>query len=197
MRSIYRKYEPTDVIHFAAESHVDNSIRNPRLFMEVNTLGTNILLDLHREFQMNRFHYISTDEIYGDIPESGFFTEETPIAPSSPYSASKAGGDILTQAYGRTFGVNYTITRCSNNYGANQNLISLIPLFISKIQKDEPVPLYGDGSNIRDWLYVEDHCDAIWEVFTRAENSSIYNVGGNNEYTNLEITRILLEAMGK
>ena len=197
MRSIYRKYEPTDVIHFAAESHVDNSIRNPRLFMEVNTLGTNILLDLHREFQMNRFHYISTDEIYGDIPESGFFTEETPIAPSSPYSASKAGGDILTQAYGRTFWVNYTITRCSNNYGANQNLISLIPLFISKIQKDEPVPLYGDGSNIRDWLYVEDHSDAIWEVFTRAKKSSIYNIGWNNEYTNLEITRILLEAMGK
>lgn len=197
MRSIYRKYQPTDVIHFAAESHVDNSIRNPRLFTEVNTLGTNILLDLHREFQMNRFHYISTDEVYGDIPESGFFTEETPIAPSSPYSASKAGGDMLTQAYGRTFGVNYTITRCSNNYGANQNFINLIPLFISKIQKDEPVPLYGDGSNIRDWLYVEDHCDAIWEVFTRAENSSIYNVGGNNEYTNLEITRILLEAMGK
>ena len=197
MRSIYRKYEPTDVIHFAAESHVDNSIRNPRLFMEVNTLGTNILLDLHREFQMNRFHYISTDEIYGDIPESGFFTEETPIAPSSPYSASKAGGDILTQAYGRTFWVNYTITRCSNNYGANQNLISLIPLFISKIQKDEPVPLYGDGSNIRDWLYVEDHSDAIWEVFTRAKKSSIYNIGWNNEYTNLEITQILLEAMGK
>ena len=197
IRSIYRKYQPTDVIHFAAESHVDNSIRNPRLFMEVNTLGTNILLDLHREFQMNRFHYISTDEIYGDIPESGFFTEETPIAPSSPYSASKAGGDILTQAYGRTFWVNYTITRCSNNYGANQNLISLIPLFISKIQKDEPVPLYGDGSNIRDWLYVEDHSDAIWEVFTRAKKSSIYNIGWNNEYTNLEITRILLEAMGK
>jgi dTDP-glucose 4,6-dehydratase len=197
IRSIYRKYQPTDVIHFAAESHVDNSIRNPRLFMEVNTLGTNILLDLHREFKMNRFHYISTDEVYGDIPESGFFTEETPIAPSSPYSASKAGGDMLTQAYGRTFGIDYTITRCSNNYGANQNLISLIPLFISKIQKDEPVPLYGDGSNIRDWLYVEDHCDAIWEVFTRAKKSSIYNVGGNNEYTNLEITRILLEAMGK
>ena len=197
IRSIYRKYQPTDVIHFAAESHVDNSIRNPRLFMEVNTLGTNILLDLHREFKMNRFHYISTDEVYGDIPESGFFTEETPIAPSSPYSVSKAGGDILTQAYGRTFWVNYTITRCSNNYGANQNFINLIPLFISKIQKDEKVPLYGDGSNIRDWLYVEDHSDAIWEVFTRAKKSSIYNIGWNNEYTNLEITRILLEAMGK
>ena len=146
---------------------------------------------------MNRFHYISTDEVYGDIPDSWFFTEETHIEPSSPYSASKAGGDILTQAYGRTYELNYTITRCSNNYGAHQNLISLIPLFISKIEKNEQVPLYGDGSNIRDWLYVEDHCDAIWEVFTRAENGSIYNVGGNNEYTNLEITKILLSAMWK
>lgn len=197
LRVIYQKYSPTDIIHFAAESHVDNSIRNPRLFTEVNVLGTQNLLDLHMEFHMNRFHYISTDEVYGDIPESGFFTEETHIEPSSPYSASKAGWDILTQAYGRTFGLNYTITRCSNNYWANQNLISLIPLFISKIQKNEKVPLYGDGSNIRDWLYVEDHCDAIWEVFTRAEKGSIYNVWGNNEYTNLEITKILLSTLGK
>lgn len=197
LRTVYGKYNPTGIIHFAAESHVDNSIKNPRLFTEVNVLGTQNLLDLHREFGMKRFHYISTDEVYGDIPESGFFTEETHIEPSSPYSASKAGGDILVQAYGRTFGLDYTITRCSNNYGANQNFISLIPLFISKIQKDEKVPLYGDGSNIRDWLYVEDHCDAVWEVFTRAKSGSVYNVGGNNEYTNLEITKILLSAMGK
>ena len=176
LRRVYEQYKPTDIIHFAAESHVDNSIRNPRLFTEVNALGTQNLLDLHREFHMNRFHYISTDEVYGDIPESGFFTEETHLEPSSPYSASKAAGDMLTQAYGRTFGVDYTITRCSNNYGRNQNFISLIPLFISKIQKNEKVPLYGDGSNIRDWLYVEDHCDAIWEVFTRAKKGSIYNV---------------------
>ncbi|MBC7504075.1 dTDP-glucose 4,6-dehydratase [Candidatus Gracilibacteria bacterium] len=197
LRTIYAKYNPTDIIHFAAESHVDNSILNPRLFTEVNILGTQNLLDLHREFRMNRFHYISTDEVYGDIPDSGYFTEETHIEPSSPYSASKAGGDILTQAYGRTFGLNYTITRCSNNYGAHQNNISLIPLFISRIQKNEKVPLYGDGSNVRDWLYVEDHCDAIWEVFTRAKSRAIYNVGGNNEYTNLEITKILLSTMGK
>lgn len=197
LRTLYEKYKPTDIIHFAAESHVDNSIRNPRLFTEVNVLGTQNLLDLHREFKMNRFHYISTDEVYGDIPDSGFFTEETHLEPSSPYSASKAGGDMLTSAYGRTFGIDYTITRCSNNYGRNQNFISLIPLFISKIQKNEQVPLYGDGSNIRDWLYVEDHCDAIWEVFTRAKRGSVYNVGGNNEYTNLEITKILLNAMGK
>ncbi len=195
LRAVYAKYNPTDIIHFAAESHVDNSIRNPRLFTEVNVLGTQNLLDLHREFGLARFHYISTDEVYGDIPDSGYFTEETHIEPSSPYSASKAGGDILVQAYGRTFGLDYTITRCSNNYGAHQNNISLIPLFISKIQKNEKVPLYGDGSNIRDWLYVEDHCDAIWEVFTRAGTGSAYNVGGNNEYTNLEITKILLAAM--
>lgn len=197
LRAVYAKYAPTDIIHFAAESHVDNSIRNPRLFTEVNALGTQNLLDLHREFGMNRFHYISTDEVYGDIPESGFFTEETHLEPSSPYSASKAAGDMFTQAYGRTYWVDYTITRCSNNYGRNQNFINLIPLFISKIQKNEKVPLYWDGSNIRDWLYVEDHCDAIWEVFTRAKRGSIYNVGGNNEYTNLEITKILLTAMGK
>ncbi|MBC7498188.1 dTDP-glucose 4,6-dehydratase [Candidatus Gracilibacteria bacterium] len=197
LRTVYVKYSPTDIIHFAAESHVDNSIRNPRLFTEVNVLGTQNLLDLHREFGLKRFHYISTDEVYGDIPDSGYFTEDTHIEPSSPYSASKAGGDILVQAYGRTFGLDYTITRCSNNYGANQNNISLIPLFISKIQKGEKVPLYGDGSNIRDWLYVEDHCDVIWEVFTRANTGSIYNVGGNNEYTNLEITKILLQVMGK
>ncbi|MDD2891814.1 MAG: dTDP-glucose 4,6-dehydratase [Candidatus Gracilibacteria bacterium] len=197
LRAVYQKFQPTDIIHFAAESHVDNSIKNPRLFTEVNVLGTQNLLDLHREFNMKRFHYISTDEVYGDIPESGFFKEETHIEPSSPYSASKAGGDILTQAYGRTFGLNYTITRCSNNYGAHQNFISLIPLFISKIQKNEKVPLYGDGSNIRDWLYVEDHCDAIWEVFNHAKDRSIYNVGGNNEYTNLEITKIILAEMGK
>lgn len=197
LRWIYKKYNPTDIIHFAAETHVDNSILNPRLFTEVNVLGTQNLLDLHREFHMERFHYISTDEVYGDIPESGYFTEETHIEPSSPYSASKAGWDILVQAYGRTYGIDYTITRCSNNYGAHQNLISLIPLFISKIQNNEKVPLYGDGSNIRDWLYVEDHCDAIWEVFTRGNKGSIYNVGGNNEYTNLEITKILLSAMWK
>jgi len=197
LREIYKEYQPTDIIHFAAESHVDNSIRNPRLFTEVNALGTQNLLDLHREFKMNRFHYISTDEVYGDIPESWFFTEDTHLEPSSPYSASKAAGDMLTQAYGRTFGIDYTITRCSNNYGRNQNFISLIPLFISKMQKDEAVPLYGDGSNIRDWLYVEDHCDAIWEVFTRAKSRSIYNVGGNNEYTNLQITKILLTTLWK
>lgn len=197
LRKIYQEMKPTDIIHFAAESHVDNSIKNPRLFTEVNVLGTQNLLDLHREFWLHRFHYISTDEVYGDIPESGYFTETTHLEPSSPYSATKAAWDMLVQAYGRTFWIDYTITRCSNNYGRHQNMISLIPLFISKIQKNEKVPLYGDGSNIRDWLYVEDHCHAIWEVFSRAKTQSIYNVGGNNEYSNLEITKIILEQLGK
>lgn len=197
LRAVYKKYHPTDIIHFAAESHVDNSIHNPRLFTEVNVFWTHNLLDLHREFGLKRFHYISTDEVYGDIPESEFFTEEAPLKPSSPYSASKAAADMLTQAYGRTFGINYVITRCSNNYGPNQDNEKLIPHFVELIKKNQKVTLYGDGSNIRDWLYVEDHCDAIWEVFTRATSWSIYNVGGNNEYTNLEITKILLSAMGK
>ncbi len=197
LKQIYIKYKPTDIIHFAAESHVDNSIKNPLLFTQVNIIGTQNLLDLHREFEMDRFHYVSTDEVYGDIPDTGYFTEETHLEPSSPYSVSKAGWDMLTQAYGRTFWINYSISRCSNNYGKNQNFISLIPLFISKIQKNEQVPLYGDGSNIRDWLYVEDHCDAIWQIFREWKNGSIYNVGGNNEYTNLEITKIILSELWK
>lgn len=135
LAKIFEKYHPTDIIHFAAESNVDYSIKNPQLFIETNVVGTQILLDLHREFGLNRFHYISTDEVYGDIPQSGYFTEKTPLHPSSPYSASKAAADMLVSAYGRTFSLNYTITRCSNNYGPNQNFSALIPLFISKIKK--------------------------------------------------------------
>lgn len=195
--SVYEKYSPTDIIHFAAESHVDNSIKNPILFTQTNVLGTQNLLDAHREFWLNRFHHISTDEVYGDLPNGWFFTENTPINPSSPYSSSKAGSDLVVKAYGRTFGVNYVITRCSNNYGPNQDNEKLIPHFIELLQNNKPVTVYGDGSNIRDWLYVEDHCDAIWEVFTKSENKWIYNIGGNNEYTNLEITKLILQEMGK
>lgn len=197
LRSVYEKYQPTDIIHFAAESHVDNSIKNPRVFTETNILGTQNLLDLHRDFSLNRFHYISTDEVYGDIPDGGFFTESTPLHPSSPYSASKAGGDILVSAYGRTFGIDFVITRCSNNYGPNQDDEKLIPHFLDLLNHDKKVTLYWDGSNIRDWLYVEDHCDAVWEVFTRAENGSIYNIGWNNEYSNLQITKIILQTLWK
>lgn len=194
---VYEKYAPTDIIHFAAESHVDNSIKNPKIFTETNVLGTQNLLDAHRAFWLKRFHHISTDEVYGDLPNGWFFTENTPINPSSPYSSSKAGSDLVVKAYGRTFGINYVITRCSNNYGPNQDNEKLIPHFIELLQNNKPVTVYGDGSNIRDWLYVEDHCDAIWEVFTKSENKWIYNIGGNNEYTNLEITKLILQEMGK
>ncbi len=197
LRRVYQQYNPTDIIHFAAESHVDNSIKNPKLFTETNILGTQNLLDLHREFSMNRFHHISTDEVYGDLPDWGFFTEATPINPSSPYSASKAGSDMIVKAYGRTFWVDYVITRCSNNYGPHQDNEKLIPHFFELLKNDQKVTVYGDGSNIRDWLYVEDHCDAIWEVFTRAISKSIYNIGGNNEYTNLQITQMILSEMEK
>ncbi len=194
---IYTQYSPTDIIHFAAESHVDNSIKNPLVFTETNILWTQNLLDAHRKFSLNRFHHISTDEVYGDLPNGGFFTETTPINPSSPYSASKAGSDLIVKAYGRTYWLNYVITRCSNNYGPNQDHEKLIPHFIDLLRNDKQVTVYGDGSNIRDWLYVEDHCDAIWEVFTLAESRSIYNIWGNNEYTNLEITKLILSEMWK
>ena len=185
------------MIHFAAESHVDNSISNPKIFVETNVLGTQNLLEAHRKYEVRRFHHISTDEVYGDIPDTGFFVESTPLNPSSPYSASKAASDFLVKAYGRTFGVDYVITRCSNNYGPNQDNEKLIPHFVELLNNDQKVTVYGDGSNIRDWLYVEDHCDAIWQVFTKAERGSIYNIGGNNEYSNLEITRFLLDGMKK
>ena len=195
LRTVYTKHSPTDVIHFAAESHVDNSIKNPFIFVQTNVVGTQNLLELHKEFKLKRFHHISTDEVYGDLPNGGFFTENTPINPSSPYSASKASSDLLVKAYGRTFGLNYTITRCSNNYWPNQDKEKLIPHFIHLLQQKKPVTLYGDGSNVRDRLYVEDHCDAIREVFTKATPGSIYNIWWNNEYTNLEITKLILQQM--
>lgn len=197
LREIYKKYNPNDIIHFAAESHVDNSIKNPIIFTETNVIGTQNLLDCHKEFSLNRFHHISTDEVYWDLPNGWFFTEITPINASSPYSASKASSDLIVKAYGRTFWINYVITRCSNNYWPNQDNEKLIPHFIDLLKNNKPVTVYGDWSNIRDWLYVEDHCDAIWEVFTKAENKSIYNIGWNNEYTNLEITKLILKEMWK
>lgn len=197
LRRVYEKYQPTDIIHFAAESHVDNSIKNPGIFTQTNVIWTQNLLDLHREFDLNRFHHISTDEVYGDLPNGGFFTETTPLNPSSPYSCSKASSDFYVKAYGRTFWIDYTITRCSNNYWPNQDHEKLIPHFIDLLRNDQKVTVYGDWSNIRDWLFVEDHCDAIWEVFTKSENKGIYNIGWNNEYTNLEITKLILQEMWK
>lgn len=197
IRKVYEKYKPTDIIHFAAESHVDNSIKNPVIFYETNVIWTQNLLQAHREFQLKRFHHISTDEVYGDLPNGWFFTEETPINSSSPYSSSKAWSDLVVKAYGRTFWVDYVITRCSNNYWPNQDNEKLIPHFIDLLRNNKPVTVYWDGSNIRDWLYVEDHCDAIWQVFNHAINKSIYNIGWNNEYTNLEITKLILKEMWK
>ena len=197
LKKVYEKYKPTDIIHFAAESHVDNSIRNPLIFTETNVIGTQNLLDLHREFKLNRFHHISTDEVYWDLPNGWFFTEKTCLNPSSPYSSSKASSDMVVKSYWRTFWLDYTITRCSNNYWPNQDNEKLIPHFIELLQNDKKVTVYWDWSNIRDWLYVEDHCDAVWEVFTKAKSKEIYNIGWNNEYTNLEITRIILKEMWK
>lgn len=199
LRIMYKKYQPTDCIHFAAESHVDNSIKNPSIFLETNVLGTNNLLLLHKEFSLQRFHYISTDEVYGDLPLDRpdiLFTEDTPLNPSSPYSVSKASGDMLTQAFGRTYGIDVVISRCSNNYGPLQDSEKLIPHFIHKLLHKQKVPLYGDGWNIRDRLHVSDHCKAVWTIFSDAKSWSIYNVGGNNELTNKQITYILLDQFG-
>lgn len=200
LRTIYEKFQPTDCMHFAAESHVDNSIRNPWLFLETNILWTNNLLTLHREYTMNRFHYVWTDEVYGELPLddlSQLFTEETPLHPHSPYSVSKAWWDMLTHAYNRTYWVETVVTRCSNNYGPNQDTEKLIPRFISLLVKDESVPLYGDWLNVRDWLYVEDHCDALWQVFEKGISWEVYNIWWNNEHSNRYITDLLLESFWK
>lgn len=195
LRVLYTKYTPTDIIHFAAESHVDNSIKNPYIFTKTNVIGTQNLLEMHREFWLERFHHISTDEVYWDLPNWWFFTENTPLNPSSPYSASKASSDLLVKSYGRTYGIDYVITRCSNNYGPNQDREKLVPHFFELLKKWKNVTLYWDGNNIRDWLYVKDHCEAIWEVFTKSRSWNIYNIGWNNEYSNLEITKIILKEM--
>jgi dTDP-glucose 4,6-dehydratase len=197
LKSIFEKYKPDSIMHFAAESHVDLSIKNPSLFVETNVIGTQNLLELSRKFEIQRFHHISTDEVYGELGETGKFTENTPLAPNSPYSASKAGSDLMVRSYIETFGLNAVITRCSNNYGPNQDLTKLIPKFITNLLQDKKVPLYKDGKNIRDWIFVQDHNDACWEVFTRAKKGSVYNIGSNNEKTNLEITKTVLDLLGK
>ncbi len=185
------------VVNFAAESHVDNSIKRPEIFVETNIQGTLNLLQASKETGIKRFLQVSTDEVYGTLGKTGYFYETTPLAPNSPYSASKAGADLLVRAYGETYSLPVLITRCSNNYGPYQYPEKLIPFFISRLLKDEKVPVYGDGLNVRDWLYVYDHCRAIDVVLHRGEAGEVYNIGGHNEKTNLEITRIILEKMGK
>jgi dTDP-glucose 4,6-dehydratase len=184
------------VINFAAETHVDNSIKHPEIFVETNVQGTLNLLQASKEIGVERYLQVSTDEVYGSL-ETGYFYETTPIAPSSPYSASKASADLLVRAYYETYKLPTLNTRCSNNYGPYQYPEKLIPFFISKLIQGEKVPVYGDGLNVRDWLYVYDHCEAIDVILHKGKVGEIYNIGGHNEKTNLEITRLILEAMDK
>ena len=185
------------VINFAAESHVDRSITGPEIFIETNVKGTLNLLQASKESKIERFLQVSTDEVYGTLGKDGYFYETTPLAPNSPYSASKASADLLVRAYYETYKMPVLNTRCSNNYGPYQYPEKLIPFFISKLLKNEKVPVYGDGLNVRDWLYVYDHCSAIDTVLHKGRIGEVYNIGGHNEKTNLEITKIILNAMGK
>lgn len=189
--------ESDAVINFAAESHVDRSITGPEIFIETNVQGTLNLLQASKELGIERYLQVSTDEVYGSLGKTGYFYETTPIQPNSPYSASKAGADLLVRAYFETYKLPVLTTRCSNNYGPYQYPEKLIPFFISQLLKGEKVPVYGDGLNVRDWLYVYDHCSAIDTVLHKGQVGEVYNIGGHNEKTNMEITKIILEAMGK
>jgi dTDP-glucose 4,6-dehydratase len=185
------------IIHFAAESHVDRSIHDSGPFVRTNVLGTQVLLDAARTAGVRRYVQISTDEVYGSLGPTGAFTEETPLAPNSPYAASKAAADLLVRGYVHTFGLPALITRCSNNYGPYQFPEKLIPLFITNLLRDEPVPVYGDGLNVRDWIHVRDHCAGIYKVWREGRVGEVYNLGGRCERTNLELTHALLAATGK
>lgn len=197
---LFEKEKFDVVVNFAAESHVDRSISDPGIFVQTNVLGTQVLLDASKEYGVKRFHQVSTDEVYGDLPLDRpdlFFHEDTPLHTSSPYSSSKASADLFVMAYFRTFGLPVTISRCSNNYGPYQFPEKLIPLMISRALDNEPLPVYGKGENVRDWLHVEDHCRAIDLIIHKGEVGEIYNVGGHNERTNLEVVRTILKALDK
>lgn len=200
---IYELFEvekPNAIVNFAAESHVDRSIENPEVFLQTNIIGTSVLLDACRKYGIKRYHQVSTDEVYGDLPLDRpdlFFTEETPLHTSSPYSASKASSDLLVQAYNRTFNVPTTISRCSNNYGPYHFPEKLIPLMIANALNNKKLPVYGTGDNVRDWLYVEDHCIAIDRILHDGKVGEVYNIGGHNERTNLEVVKTILKEIGK
>jgi len=197
---LFEKEKFDIVVNFAAESHVDRSIGNPDIFMKTNALGTQILMDASRKFGVKRYHQVSTDEVYGDLPLNHpdlLFTETTPLNPSSPYSASKAAADLLALSYYRTYKFPVTISRCSNNYGPYHFPEKLIPLIILKALNDEPLPIYGNGENIRDWLHVIDHCMAIDLILRKGQIGHIYNIGGRNERTNLEVVKTILKLLGK
>ena len=201
MREIFSKYNPQIVVHFAAESHVDRSIHGPKEFIETNIMGTFNLLEISRKLWGERkdvlFHHISTDEVYGSLGETGFFYEDTPYDPRSPYSASKASSDHIVSAYFHTYGLPVTISNCTNNYGPYQFPEKLIPLMISNILEEKPLPVYGDGKNIRDWLYVEDHCSGIWDIINRGTRGETYNIGGENEWENIKLLHVLCEVVAK
>ena len=201
--AVYRLFEeekPDVVVNFAAESHVDRSIENPSIFLQTNIIGTSVLMDACRKYGIGRYHQVSNDEVYGDLPLDRpdlFFTETTPIHTSSPYSSSKAGADLLVQAYHRTYGLPVTISRCSNNYGPYHFPEKLIPLMIANCLNDKPLPVYGQGLNVRDWLYVEDHCKAIDLIIRKGHEGEVYNVGGHNEMRNIDIVKLICHELDK
>ena len=202
-QAVYRIFEqekPDIVVNFAAESHVDRSIENPEIFLQTNVIGTSVLLDACRKYGIDRYHQVSTDEVYGDLPLDRpdlFFTEETNLKTSSPYSASKAGADLLVMAYHRTYKIPTTISRCSNNYGPYHFPEKLIPLMIINALSDKKLPVYGDGKNVRDWLYVEDHCRAIDLILQKGRVGEVYNIGGHNERANIDVVKAILKELGK
>ena len=191
------EYRIEAIINFAAESHVDRSLVEPGIFIQTNVTGTLTLLKAALDKNVRRFVQISTDEVYGSLGPEGMFTEDTPVSPNSPYSASKAAADHLVRAFGRSWGLEYNITRCSNNYGPYQFPEKMIPLMINNALNDKELPIYGDGLYVRDWLYVYDHCAAVWKVLTDGRAGQVYNIGGNNEKTNMEVVGLILERLGK
>ena len=198
--AVFQEEHPEVVINFAAESHVDRSIENPEVFLQTNIIGTSVMMGVSRKYGVRRFHQVSTDEVYGDLPLTRpdlLFTEETPLQTSSPYSSSKAGADLLAMAYYRTYGFPVTISRCSNNYGPYQFPEKLLPLMISNGLNDKPLPVYGAGLNVRDWLYVEDHCKAIDLIVRKGREGEVYNIGGHNEMRNIDIVKEICREMGK
>lgn len=197
---LFEKEKPDIIVNFAAESHVDRSIENPEIFLDTNIIGTAVLMDACNKYGIQRFHQVSTDEVYGDLPLDRpdlLFTEQTPIHTSSPYSSSKASADLLVQAYHRTYGLPISISRCSNNYGPYQFPEKLIPLMIANCLADKPLPVYGEGLNVRDWLYVDDHCSAIDKIIHDGKNGEVYNVGGHNEMKNIDIVKLICDELGK
>ena len=200
VNKLFEEEHPDIVVNFAAESHVDRSIEDPGIFLQTNIIGTSVLMDACRKYGIQRYHQVSTDEVYGDLPLDRpdlFFTEETPIHTSSPYSASKASADLLVMAYHRTYGLPATISRCSNNYGPYHFPEKLIPLMIANALNDKPLPVYGTGENVRDWLYVTDHCAAIDLIVRKGRVGEVYNIGGHNERTNLQVVKTILKALDK